>query len=113
MFNPLGGGSKAPSPSKNDQLNKSFTELLIQYVESESKPKPQIKFDLTQPSSPQTLLNKKNDAPLLMKPQFDRSFESQALTATSASAAATTNRFINTPSTTSNANNKFLEDALS
>ena len=42
-------------------LNKSFTELLIQYVDRESKPKPNFSFDLNDPSL--ALTNKKTDSP--------------------------------------------------
>ena len=38
--------SRNPSPSKGDTLNKSFTELLIQYVDRESKPTPRISLDI-------------------------------------------------------------------
>jgi hypothetical protein len=42
-------------------LNKSFTELLIQYVDRESKPKPTFSFDLNDPNM--TVTNKKTDSP--------------------------------------------------
>ena len=58
------------SPAKNPQnksiamsdsgSNKSFTELLIQYVDRESKPRPSLAFDLDS-SAPST--NKKTDSP--------------------------------------------------
>jgi hypothetical protein len=118
MFNPIVSGSKPQSPNKTGQLNKSFTELLIQYVENESKPKPLVTFDLPNAtaSGSKILVYKKNDTPAQTKPSvFDRFAESQALTATlSTNTTATTNRFSpNIPSISSNANNKFLEDALS
>lgn len=47
--------------------DKSFTELLIQYVDRESKPKLNLKFDLNDPALAQT--NKKTDNPLLMNDQ--------------------------------------------
>ena len=62
---------KSSTPSKNplnkpgtsaDALNKSFTELLIQYVDRESKPKPNLAFDLNDSS----VSHKKTDNPLLM-----------------------------------------------
>lgn len=43
-------------------LNKSFTELLIQYVDRESKPKPTFSFDLNDPNM--TVTNKKTDSPV-------------------------------------------------
>ena len=43
-----GSASKSSSPNKGDDLNKSFTELLIQYVDRESKPIPRVSLDLGQ-----------------------------------------------------------------
>ncbi|CAF0712604.1 unnamed protein product [Brachionus calyciflorus] len=45
---------KNPKNTSNESSGKSFTELLIQYVERESRPKPNLQFDL----------NKKTDSPL-------------------------------------------------
>jgi hypothetical protein len=60
----LGKPTPAKSPSNKNldvggeanSLNKSFTELLIQYVDRESKPKPNLTFDLSAASAaaPQT-----------------------------------------------------------
>lgn len=44
----FGPGSSASSGTEG--LNKSFTELLIQYVDRESKPKPNIQFDINDPN---------------------------------------------------------------
>lgn len=47
------------SQAKSSGGDKSFTELLIQYVDRESKPRPNMAFDLNNPSS----TNKKTDSP--------------------------------------------------
>jgi len=47
--------------ASSSSLNKSFTELLIQYVDRESKPKPTFSFDLNDPNM--TVTNKKTDSP--------------------------------------------------
>ena len=43
-----GGQASSRNPSKGDALNKSFTELLIQYVDRESKPIPRVSLDVGQ-----------------------------------------------------------------
>ena len=69
-------GGKADNP-----LNKSFTELLIQYVDRESKPKPSLTFDLNDPSVSNT--NKKTDSPM---PQFESKQTGSSLSSNSATA---------------------------
>ena len=56
---PQGKTDIAPSSSS---LDKSFTELLIQYVDRESKPKPSLSFDLSSRSSSNAAA-KKTDEP--------------------------------------------------
>lgn len=72
--------SKNSSPSKTDALNKSFTDLLIQYVELESKPKPRVSLDIASNTTKSTVggasggllfastTNKKTDTPLFYSP---------------------------------------------
>jgi hypothetical protein len=43
-------GPNLTASSGAEGLNKSFTELLIQYVDRESKPKPNIQFDINDPN---------------------------------------------------------------
>jgi hypothetical protein len=73
--------SKQASGQNIDQLNKSFAELLIQYVDRESKPKPSLSFDVNNPNISQT--NKKTDVSLLSPSSGNNSPHS---TANSASA---------------------------
>ncbi len=74
LSNIFTSGQSSKSPTKNETLNKSFTELLIQYVDRESKPMPRVSLDLASATSTttskqqQNLLigstNKKTDNPL-------------------------------------------------
>lgn len=58
--NPKTGPNKLIT--SDSAANKSFTELLIQYVDRESKPRPSLSFDLNSSvNSPST--NKKTDSP--------------------------------------------------
>jgi hypothetical protein len=97
-----GNTSRNPSPNKEDLLNKSFTDLLIQYVDRESKPKPRFSLSITN--------DKKNDSPTtsIIQSSFQPQTNSPMLLNRN-----TTNRDSPVLTTTStNPNNSFLEDIL-
>ena len=83
LTNKTSGNSSTPSRlanqgefSSSSGLNKSFTELLIQYVDRESKPKPTFTFDLNDPNINST--NKKTDSPVKSEDKPSGGPETQA-----------------------------------
>lgn len=95
-----GTTSRNPSPNKEDLLNKSFTDLLIQYVDRESKPKPRFSLSISN--------DKKNDSSSasIIQSSFQPQTNSPMLLNRN-----TTSRDSPIPSSI-NPNNSFLEDIL-
>ena len=58
---PVRNSNKSPQHPTSDSLNKSFTELLIQYVDRESMPRANFTFDINNPNP----TDKKTDGSLL------------------------------------------------
>lgn len=72
---PIRNNNKSPQHQTTDSLNKSFTELLIQYVDRESMPRANFTFDINNPNS----TDKKSDGSLLDEGSLKASSANSAL----------------------------------
>jgi hypothetical protein len=72
---PVRNSNKSPQHQSTDSLNKSFTELLIQYVDRESMPRANFTYDINNPNQ----TDKKTDGSLLDEGSLKASSANSAL----------------------------------